>query len=397
MKSRLVYLFYKYLDGLASASEHRELMELASRTEKRQELEELLKETWETREADLPFLNDNEKQAILADIFRKSDAPLIIDHKPVAKIKWMKLLAAACLLLAISFSAWYLLKGNQNRLQDSSTPPALVQDVKAPEENKASITLSNGQKIYLDSAGNGSLRREGNVEVVVKGGQVTYLGNSTETLYNTLYNPRGSKVVNLTLSDGTRVWLNSESSIRYPVSFNNNAERQVEITGESYFEVATRYKQKSNQRIPFIVKHGSMEVQVLGTHFNVNTYADDGVLKVTLLEGLVKVSSDADKAMLHPGEQARVDGHINVQDHADLEAVMAWKNGLFSFNKTGLREVIQMLARWYNVEVLYEGVPQQREFWGKIRRSSNLSEVLLILEKSDIHCRIEGNKLIVSR
>lgn len=397
MKSRLVYLFYKYLDGLASASEHRELMEIASRTENRQELEELLKETWETREPDLPFLDKNEKEAILAAIFSKADVPPINDHKPVAKIQWLKLLAAACLLLAISFSAWYLLKGN-HKIEPAGSPAlALVQDVKAPEQNKASITLSNGEKIYLDSAGNGSLRREGTVEVVVKGGQVTYLGHSAETVYNTLYNPRGSKVVNLTLSDGTRVWLNSESSIRYPVSFNSTYDRQVEITGESYFEVAPMYKQNSNRRIPFVVKHGYMQVQVLGTHFNVNTYGDDGVLKVTLLEGLVKVISNSDDALLHPGEQARVAGHISVRDHADLEAVMAWKNGLFSFNKTGLREVIQMLARWYNVQVVYEGVPQQREFWGKIRRSSNLSEVLLILEKSDIHCRIEGNKLIVSQ
>ena len=200
--------------------------------------------------------------------------------------------------------------------------------------------------------------------------------------------PRGSKVVTIRLSDGTEVWLNSESSLRYPASF-RGAERKVEITGEAYFEVA-------HNTTPFMVKKDAMEIKVLGTHFNINTYEDEGIMKVTLLEGSIQISISNHQNLLKPGQQAQIKDDIKLINGVDIEEVMAWKNGKFQFGeKADLNLIMRKIARWYDVDVEYEGGTINQRFGGEMPMNSNLSQVLEILRTSGVNFTIDGKKVIV--
>ena len=193
----------------------------------------------------------------------------------------------------------------------------------------------------------------------------------------------------MVLEDGTKVWLNAGSSLTYPVAFIGN-ERKVSITGEAYFEVA------KNKFKPFTVSRDKMQIEVLGTHFNVNTYGDEDFIKVTLLEGSVKVNNGNKSGLLKPGQQAKLNENIiNVHSNVNVDQVMAWKNGYFSFDKASATEVMHEIARWYNIQVAYEGEMPTEQFGGELRRNSKLSSVLKILEKSGVNFRIEGRKVTV--
>jgi hypothetical protein len=256
------------------------------------------------------------------------------------------------------------------------------------------ITLANGQKIYLDSAGNGALAVQGNVKLVkLAGGEIAYQQGpdniSGKIEYNTISNPKGSKVINMVLADGSKVWLNAGSSLTYPVLFIGN-ERKVSVTGEAYFEVT------HDASKPFVVNNGSMNVRVLGTHFNVNAFEDDGSdIKVTLLEGSVKIDNGNATGLLKPGQQAVVIKEIEVLNDVDLDLVMAWKNGYFQFNNASLQNVLKEVSRWYDVNVVYEGHNQPRQFVGEMERALSLSQVLKILERNQVYFKIEGKNLIV--
>lgn len=191
------------------------------------------------------------------------------------------------------------------------------------------------------------------------------------------------------LADGSHVWLNTGSSVTYPVAFGKN-ERKVFVTGEAYFEVA------HDASRPFIVKKADMEITVLGTHFNVNAYDDENSIRVTLLEGAVKVKKGHASEMLSPGQQAEVvNTGIAVANTVNTEAVMAWKNGYFHFGNTGIAELMKQLARWYDIDIVYKGEVPQRAFGGEISRNANLSQILNILNESNVKCRLEGKKLII--
>lgn len=268
-------------------------------------------------------------------------------------------------------------------------------DVKAPESNRAMITLANGEKVYIDSALGGQLVLQGNMKIVkLPTGEITYVldENSTaETVsYNTVSNPRGSKVLSMMLADGTKFWLNAGSSLTYPVVF-TGTERKVEITGEAYFEVA------HNKELPFKVTKGTTEVQVLGTHFNVNAYDDENDIKITLLEGSVNVNNGGPRYLLEPGQQAQVEKEVKIVNAVDLDIVMAWKNGMFSFHDASLQDVMRQIARWYDVKVLYEGTIPEHSFRGKIQRDNNLSVVLQILAEANIHYKISGNEIMITK
>ncbi|MEO9144812.1 MAG: FecR domain-containing protein, partial [Ginsengibacter sp.] len=243
-------------------------------------------------------------------------------------------------------------------------------------------------------AGNGALAIQGNVKLVkLAGGEIAYHQGvkkvSGKMEYNTLSNPKGSKVINMVLADGSRVWLNAGSSLTYPVSFLGN-ERKVAVTGEAYFEVT------HDRAKPFIVNNDSMNVRVLGTSFNVNAFKDDGNdIKVTLLEGSVKIKNGNVTGLLKPGQQAVVTKEIKVVNDVDLDLVMAWKNGYFQFDNASLQNVLKQVSRWYGVEVVYEGKNKPREFVGEMERTLSLSEVLTILEKNKVHFKIEGKNLMV--
>jgi ferric-dicitrate binding protein FerR (iron transport regulator) len=195
-------------------------------------------------------------------------------------------------------------------------------------------------------------------------------------------------VISLTLNDGTIVWLNSESSLRYPVAFVGN-QRRVEITGEAYFEVAKDETKK------FIVESNGVSTEVLGTHFNVNTYQSEHDVKITLLEGAIKVRKGLITGILKPGQQAEVTDDIRVTSNVDMDAVMSWKNGFFHFANTSIPELMKQISRWYDIDIVYNSVITQRQFGGEISREASLSEVLKILNKSKVKCRLEDNKLII--
>jgi len=295
---------------------------------------------------------------------------------------------AAVVFAVLGTGAWWV-------IHDAQGVKSL--DVSAPVTNRAMITLGNGQQVYLDSVVNGALAQQGNAELVKEGsGRVAYkVGNVTnrELLYNTLTNPRGSRVVSLTLSDGTNVWLNSESSLRYPVIFNGH-DRTVEIKGEGYFEV----KKKVDQ--PFIVHvENGAEIEVLGTTFNVNAYSDEINIKTTLLDGSVRVAfAESPGVVLKPGQQAWLTGQKIVLNKVDTSDVVAWKNGLFAFHDADLPSVMRQLARWYNIEVTYEGIiPREKfQFNGKMGKDLSLDNVLDLLTNAQVHFRIEaGNKLVI--
>jgi ferric-dicitrate binding protein FerR (iron transport regulator) len=193
------------------------------------------------------------------------------------------------------------------------------------------------------------------------------------------------------LADGSKVWLNAESSITFPTAFIGK-ERNVEIKGEAYFEVA------HNAQMPFNVKVKNMTVQVLGTHFNVNAYDDENWIKTTLLEGSIKVSKGSDSKIIKPGEQAQTengDNSLIAVQAVDPDEVVAWKNGLFHFNNAGLPEVMHQLSRWYDVDVVYNGPVPKRKFGGEMQSNLKLSQVLELLEKNEVNFKIEGKKIIV--
>jgi len=385
---RLKYLFDLYIQGNCTAVEKSELYALALALKNEADVQALLDEYWDSQT--IEFRMPGPKANLIADTIlnHHEDKSSLRSHK-VRTMIWKKLAVAASILLVIGLGSYFLFFNN-NKNQDEITKTG-PQDVESPTVTKATITLANGEQISLDSL---TSLQQGNVKIEkTKDGQIVYNGSAATVQYNILVNPRGSKVQPLTLNDGTKVWLNAESSIRYPTAF-TGTDRKVEITGEAYFEVA------HNAAQPFIVSDVSrdVQVQVLGTHFNINTYSDEAVMKVTLLEGSVKVMKGSASGILKPGQQAQVSGVIKVVNGVDVEEVMAWKNGQFAFGGKDLETVMKQLSRWYDVGIQYEGAKPVANFRGSISSQESLAEVLKMLELTKaVKFRIEGKNIIVTK
>lgn len=316
--------------------------------------------------------------------------------KPGAKIfHWRTLFRSAAAILFLFLSAYFiytLLPQNRNFSKEKEIQPAVANEIQ-PGGNKAILALGNGETVLLDEAKPGEVARQGNTQVYkTASGEVVYKsgeGTAEELVFHTLSTPRGGQF-KLLLPDGSNVWLNSASSVRYPTAF-AGAERTVEVTGEVYFEIA------HDASKPFVVKVNEMNIRVLGTHFNVNAYSDESSVNTTLLEGSVILSKGGFNSKLRPGQQAQSAGNADFKliNDVDVDEVVAWKNGYFSFNRADLHTVMRQIARWYDVTISYEGQIPHREFAGKIKRNNNASEVLKILQESKVHFRIEGKKIIV--
>jgi transmembrane sensor len=313
--------------------------------------------------------------------------------------KWQTYVAAASIVIIASVFVYIL---NTKKTKDEIVQRPTVtntSDVK-PGQYKAKLTLADGTTIILDSAKSGRLVQQGEIIVLNKDGKLIYekRGESKKVLYNTLSTSK-AETYGTVLSDGTKVWLNSQSSIHYPIAFNGNV-RKVEITGEAYFEVAPSIG--SNGKRPFVVEVNGMEVEVLGTHFNINSYLEEEAIKTTLLEGKVKVHSANNnaEAILKPGEQAVLRRgqaeKITVNKDVDVDAEVAWRFGFFNFNNADLKTVMRQLERWYDVEVIYQGDVPAAEFLGKIPRELSLSQVLTGLQSQDVHFKMVGKKIIVT-
>ncbi|MBL7760966.1 MAG: FecR domain-containing protein [Sediminibacterium sp.] len=297
------------------------------------------------------------------------------------RIRWA---AAAAILLVAGTAAYFLLQPKQ----PAGTTAAPIAAVKAPEKNRAMITLENGKTIYLDSANNGQLAAMGAVKLVkLANGQIRYSGEAAAIAYHTLTNPRGSQPINMTLSDGSRVWLNAASSITYPIAFVAGQTRKVNMTGEAYFEVA------HDAARPFYVLHNGMDIKVLGTHFNVNAYDNEAAYKVTLLEGAVEVQKLSGRLRLKPGQQAQVNQTVTLETSVDLEQVMAWKNGATYFTNADLGVVLRELERWYDIHAEVKGSLGNKRFYLDAPRSASLQDVLKsILEDNQLRYTYDATK-----
>ncbi|KAA8483082.1 FecR family protein [Arcticibacter tournemirensis] len=324
---------------------------------------------------------------------------------------YMRWSAAAAVLILVSSGIWFWV----NQTEESAKSPVQSvtihkQDI-APGTNKAILTLGDGSTIMLDDAVNGVLAKEGGAAInKTKDGEIVYEAGAGQAkrvvTYNMVATPRGGQY-QLTLPDGSKVWLNSASSIRFPTVFNGD-ERKVEITGEVYFEVAKKFKvegsefkEQHSERVPFIVMTAEQEVEVLGTHFNINAYADEGETKTTLLEGSVRVTPGRNSVtaskLLVPGQESivRSGDHATSVRQADIEKAVAWKNGYFKFDREDIQSLMRQVSRWYDVDVEYRGEIPSDEFVGKIKRTAYVSGVLRILELSNVKCRVEGRKIII--
>ena len=305
-------------------------------------------------------------------------------------------LAAASILLFIAVGMFY--RSGQNE-----TPEKMAagnrSDV-APGDKKAVLTLEDNTQIILDGMSLGNVAQQTGITVSKTAkGQLVYIVDDKNSLageaprFNTISTPRGGEY-QVQLSDGTVVWLNAMSSIRFPTSF-TGTERRVELEGEAYFEVA------ENKAMPFRVMSGRQVVEVLGTHFNVAAYSDELAVKTTLLEGSVKVylSEGGDRGkVLKPGEQAVLEeGETRFSVvKADMEEAVAWKNGYFIFADEELKTIMRKISRWYDVEVDYRGIDQNLKFGGAVSRGRNLSQVLNLLELTDkVKFKVEGRRITV--
>ena len=293
---------------------------------------------------------------------------------------------AAMLLLAIGVSRelWE---------QKHKTPPALAQVV-VPGHEGAVLTLANGRQIVLDST-TGIIAQQGHTRAVNTTGQLTYTADTEiaagTMIYNTLATPK-ARQYRLTLPDGTKVWLNASSSIRYPIAFTGK-ERRVAITGEVYMEVV-----KDAVR-PFIVATRHSDITVLGTHFNIMAYEDEPAVNTTLLEGSVKISIPGKQTatIIKPGEQASVgnEGDDIKVKKVNAANVAAWINGFLSLKDCSVQEFMNQLSRWYDVDIEYAGKAPQQRFGGLINRNTSLSDILSVLDTGGIHTKLEGKKIIV--
>lgn len=396
MPASLEYLLNRYANKTCTVEEKEELMRLLQESGNDEALQQLIDKMLEERPV-LHTMPEMNAQAVLQAIFEADETPVVqMNETPVRKLSFGRIAAAASVLLLLTAAGWFML--SRSSKPDVTTAAVIKNDV-APGGNKALLTLADGSTIVLDNAANGVVAEEGNATVVkLKNGQLLYKtdkeqapAKTVEVAYNTLSTPKGGEY-KIVLPDGSEVWLNAESSITYPTAFNAK-ERKVQVTGEAYFEVAKLVTAKEGKRVPFLVdiknkKTGSNmgQVQVLGTHFNINAYDDEKVVKTTLLEGKVKFvkttnvsTKDTASAILSPGEQAVVRGDVQVKK-VDVNNVMAWKNGVFHFENADIQTVMRQLSRWYDVDVVYKrDIEKDDPLFFEVKRNTNLSDVLKVL------------------
>lgn len=304
------------------------------------------------------------------------------------RFPYARVAAAAAIVLMIGAGGYFLLSDRQPVREPVAQ--RYRNDV-LPGGNKAVLTLADGSTVTLDDAGPGAVAQQGGIQVIKTGdGNLAYEGQTGDGVvhYNTLTTPTGGKY-RVALPDGTEVWLNAGSSLRYPTVFSGN-NRQVELSGEAYFEVA------QNASRPFMVKvQDGTNVEVLGTHFNINAYKDEARSITTLLEGAVNVRKGESSNRLSPGQQA-IAGNAIAVSNANVEAAVAWKEGLFLFKDTDIETIMKQLSRWYDIEVVYEGGPVKEYFNATIPRNVPVSKVFELLELTNlVHFKIDGRKVTV--
>lgn len=381
---RLQYLFDRYINKEADEEEERELMEMVLQPQYRPVLMAILHD-YVRKAPPSADPSDAPEKALMK--FLRNDRPL---KQPFAgRRRWLPRVAAACVVLIFACSVFFI----QRHIRQIPPKQLAVADV-LPGHTGAVLTLGNGKVIVLDAAGNGELAEQGNAHIRKSGDVVSYersAGKEVPVEYNTMTTPKGRQI-SMVLADGSKVWLNAASSIRFPAAFTGDV-RKVEVTGEVYFEVAHANDRQGKRRIPFIVVANGATVEVLGTHFNINAYTDEPYATTTLLEGAVNVKKDNREVRLLPGQQSVLtpDGRLTVNTHINTEEIMAWKEGYFHFESTPLATVLRQFSRWYDIDVVFEGKIPDEKFFAIVKRNSSLSTVLKVLQATNIKFSIEEN------
>lgn len=393
--SRLNDLIGKYISNTCTRKELEQLLSIIENGEETENITRALKDYWQKSGKRLSL---GESELDLKFALLMKDAKHETAVVPMASAKrtrrWnIQYAAAAIIICMLSVSVYFLFKPKQESIisKTEMIQTGTGNDV-APGKNKAILTLANGSSIILDSAANGMLTTQGNSKILKLHGMLSYNTlntKSTEVLYNTISTPRGGQY-QLMLADGSKVWLNAASTLRFPASFVGK-ERKVELLGEAYFEVA------KNPAMPFKVKVNGMEVEVLGTHFNINSYDNEATVRTTLLEGSVKINKNSSSRFLKPGQQAQMNkaGEIKIINNVDVEEAIAWKEGKFQFDKADIHDIMRQLARWYDVDVEYKGTVSSH-FGGTISRDVSLSQVLNMLQLTgEVNFQIQNKKVMV--
>lgn len=396
-------LFQRYLNNECNSEEIKALLQYFGEEKNETLLRSLISRQLEENE-EAPVIS---QESLLQTTFNNIKKAIAADNETGQKSAvslysrtWFRVCAAAVFIFFLSTAVFLLLPKKEAAIiahKENKIQPAI--DI-APGKNNAVLTLDDGTSIVLDSAANGTLAQQGNIKVLKLNGQIAYnktgMGNAElNPVYNTITTARGNQY-QLILADGSKVWLNAASSIRFPASFTGN-ERRVEITGEAYFEVAKDAKKPF--RVTFNSQSGEKgEIEVLGTHFNVNAYSEEPDIKTTLLEGSVKIRKANEIQMLSPGQQAKVTSKgIVLEKTVDMQQVVAWKDGFFLFNNTDIYTLMRQVSRWYDVEVHFEGHISEEGYSGKISREVTLSKLLKVLELNDVHVKTNGRRITISQ
>jgi ferric-dicitrate binding protein FerR (iron transport regulator) len=407
-KENFTDLADKFMRGSLTAAERDTFFQLFDQEEISPELEQLLWESYQQSSSTHIWPEDFKKmfaiqltEKVIVD--KQSTAPTTdlesavndlpstsYPQVPVHRVHFLKSAwfryAAAFLLIA--GTAAYLYLTNRPQKETAVTSPTENIDI-LPGGNKAILTLADGSTIVLDSADNGEITNQGNTKILkLDAGSLSYSAGTAGGAigYNTISTPNGGQY-QITLPDGSKVWLNAASSIKFPTVF-NESRRNVEMIGEAYFEIAPKTKQ------PFLVKVGGSEIEVLGTHFNVMAYTNENIIKTTLLEGSIKFTKDKKTVLLRPGQQSCLfpNSKIQLVDNADIDQAVAWKNGVQAFNGADIKTIMRQVERWYDIEVVYEGTLPDRTFSGDIPRTADLSRLLKLFEASKIHFVLDETK-----
>mgnify|MGYP006149346041 CR=1 FL=1 len=384
-KERILHLYKAYQLQTATKEEELEFAKLLHDTQYEEIFNEILDGNWaEITEQELQGVDFAGYAPVMASLKQQ------LSVSPKRRKLWSSIAAAAAILLAVlGVSFFWISNKNLEEIH-------FANDI-APGKNGATLTLADGRKILINDALAGNIASEAGVRIFKnENGQIVYevVGDHTGALtYNTLTTTRGEQT-QIRLPDGTVVFLNAESALRFPTSFTGTVKRKVSLSGEGYFEVS---KDKDH---PFIVESDQQEIEVLGTSFNINNYSDEPLIKTTLLEGSVRITNLNTKAqaLLVPGQQATVNGDKLDTKTVETEDIVAWKNGYFMFNNETLASIMKRVSKWYDMEVVYnDDALKNKRFFGSISRYGNISELLKVLQKTEVATfEIKGRQVIVN-
>lgn len=388
-------LWEKYLaDQKMTAGEIQQLRALVQNTRHQQQLDQLLN-TLYNEEQQVPPAAETSAREAFEEVWQQLQTPAPVHTLPPARrFHWWRYAAAVLVVCAAAGGAYMLTRSKTGTTQGKTTAQAAA--VIQPGGDKALLTLADGSVIALNDAENGTLAQQGNTQVVKQaGGALSYQTKGAvdkAALYNTIQTPRGGKF-HITLPDGSKVWLNAASSLYYPTAFTGSS-REVTLTGEAYFEIAPNTQQ------PFRVLVNNMQVNVLGTHFNIMAYTEEVAIQTTLLQGSVSVSIPGSNKTLQPGQRAslhRQNNTLQLQSDVDTEETIAWKNGQIQFAGADLHAAMRMIERWYDVQVEYRGTVPIAHFRGSLPSNAPITEVLNQMQQTgEVHFTISGRKIIVT-